>query len=51
MPGTLTWHRSGIGDACQSGKMATWLRSLFFVIKISCLPNYSVKYYDYNIVK
>ena len=46
-PGTLARQRPGIGDACQSGKMATLLNSLFFVFKISLLPNYLVKYYDY----
>ena len=33
MPGSLTWQRSGLGDACQSGKMAPLLNSLFFVFK------------------
>ena len=37
---------TGLGDACQSGKMATPLISLFFVFKISLLRNYRVKYYD-----
>ena len=47
MPVTLAMQRPGLGDACQSGKMATLLNSLFFVFKISLLPNYPVKYYDY----
>ena len=47
MPGTLAWQRPRLGDACQSGKMATLFNSLFFVFKISFLPNYRVKYYDY----
>ena len=38
---------SGLGDACQSGKMAKLLNTLFFVFKISLLLNYHVKYYDY----
>ena len=40
----------GLGDACQSGSMATLLNSLFFVFKILLLPNYRVKYCD-HIVK
>ena len=48
MPSKLAWQRPGLGDACQSGKMATLLNSLlFFVFKISLLTNYGVKYYDY----
>ena len=46
MPGTLAWQRPGLGDACQSGKMASLLNSLFFMFKILLLPNYRVKY-DY----
>ena len=42
-----TWQRPSLGDACQSGKMATLLNSLFLVFKISVVLNYSVKYYDY----
>ena len=34
-------------DACQPGKMATLMNSLFFVFKISHLRNYCVQYYDY----
>ena len=37
----------GIGDACQSGKMAIVSTLLFFVFKISLLPNYRVEYYDF----
>ena len=37
----------GVGDACQSGETATLLNSIFFVLKISLLPNYRVKSYDY----
>ena len=29
MPGTVAWQRSGLGNACQSGTMATLLNSLF----------------------
>ena len=47
MPGTVPWQQSGLGDACQSGKMATLLNSLFFVFNISFLSNYHVGYYDY----
>ena len=46
LPSMYAWKRSGVGDACQRGKMATLLNSLFSVIK----NNYSVKYCD-NIVK
>ena len=46
--GTLARHRPIIGDVSQRGKMATLLKSLFFVFKISFLPNYRVKYYDYD---
>ena len=42
MPGTLVWQRSGLGDACQSGKMATPLNSFFFVFNFSLLPDYWV---------
>ena len=38
---------TGFGDACQSGKTATLLNSLFFVFESSLLPNYRVKCYDY----
>ena len=34
MSETLTWQQPGLGDACQSGKMATPLNALFFVSKI-----------------
>ena len=51
MPGTLAWPRVDIGDAYQSGEMATLLNSRFFVFKILFLPIYSVKYYDYFVVK
>ena len=47
MPGTLEWQRYCLGDACQTGKMATLLNSSFFVFNISILPNYHVKCYDY----
>ena len=49
--GTLAWHRRSLDDSCQSGKMAALLNSLFFVFKISFLPKYRVKYYDYNYCK
>ena len=45
--GTLVWQRRSLHDSCQSGKMAALLNSLFFVFKISFLPKYRVKYYDY----
>ena len=51
MPGTLAWQRPGLDDACQSGNMVTLLNSLFFVFKLSLLPNYCVQYYDYNVCK
>ena len=44
---TLARQRPRLGDACQSGKMASLLESLFFVFRISLLPNYRVNYYDY----
>ena len=47
IPGTFPWQWPGIGDTCQSGKMVTLLNSLFFVLNISFLPNYTIKYYDY----
>ena len=51
LPLTYARHVSlavgSLGDACQSGKMATLLNSLFFMFKILFLPNYRVKYYDY----
>ena len=40
MPGTLAWQWPGLGDACQSGMMSTLFNSLFFVSKISFLPNF-----------
>ena len=46
MPGTLA-----MGDACQSGKMATLSISILFVFNISFLPNHRVEYYDYNYCK
>ena len=45
MPGMLARQRLGFGDAC--GDMAPLLNSFFFMFKISFLPNYRVKYYDY----
>ena len=47
MPDTLARQRPHLGDACQSGEMATLLNSLFFVFKLSFLPKYPVQYYDY----
>ena len=47
MLGTLAKQRSRLGDACQSSEMVTLLNSLSFVFKISFLPTYCVKYYDY----
>ena len=39
---------AGLGDSCQSDKMVTLINSLFFMFKISLLPKYCVKYYEYN---
>ena len=47
MPDTLAWPLLGLGDACQSGKMATLLNAVFVMLKKNCLPNYRVKYYAY----
>ena len=48
MPGMLAWQRRSLDDSCQGGKMAAALfNSLFFVLIISFLPKYSVRYYDY----
>ena len=47
MSGTVARHRLRLGDACQSGEMVTLFNTLSFVFKISFLPNYSVKHYDY----
>ena len=52
MPGTfksLVWQRRSLGDSCQTENMAALLNSLFFVFKMSILPEYRVKYYDYII--
>ena len=44
MPDMLAWQWSGLGDACQSAKMAPLLNSLFFpCLKFRCC----VRYYDY----
>ena len=51
MPATLIWPRQSIGGSCQSGNMAALLNSLVFVFKISFLPKYRVKYYDYHYCK
>ena len=40
LSGTLAKQWPGIGDACQQVKIATLLNSLFFVIKMSFLPNW-----------
>ena len=45
--GTLAWQRQSLGDVCQSRNMATLLNSLISVFKISFLPNFRAKYYDY----
>ena len=50
MPATLAWQQPRRGDACQTGKMAPQLKSLFFLSINSFLPNYGVNYY-YYIVK
>ena len=47
MPAALARQRRSLGDSCQSGKMAALFNSLFVVFKISFLPKYHVKYYDY----
>ena len=44
MSGTMA--RTGIGDACQNGDIATLLNSLSFVFKIQFVPKLRVKY-DY----
>ena len=51
MSGTMVWQRPDIGDACQSGKIATLLISICFVFNISLLPNYRVKYYECDAVQ
>ena len=51
MLGMLAGQRPSLGDACQRGKMAALLNSLLFVFKMSLLPKYHVKYYDYIVVK
>ena len=45
----LAWQRSGTGDACQIGKMATLSNSLFYMFKNSLLSKYCVKYCDYMV--
>ena len=46
---TLAWQWPSLGDAaCQIRKMSTLLNELFFVFKISLLPNTRVKYYIVN---
>ena len=45
--GVLIWPRQSIRGSCQSGNMAVLLNELVFVFKISFLPKYRVKYYDY----
>ena len=51
LPSTYAGHVNlaarSIGSSCQTGKMVALLYSLFFVFKISFLPNYHVIYYDY----
>ena len=47
MPATLILPQRSLGCSCQTGNMAALLNSLFFVFKISFLPNYRAKYYDY----
>ena len=47
MPGREALQQRSLDGSCQSGKMAALLNSLFFVFKISFLPKYRVKYYDY----
>ena len=47
MSGTLAWHQPGFGDACQSGKMVTLLKSSLLLFKMSLLPNHRVKYLSY----
>ena len=47
MPGTLAWQWQSLDDLCQGGKMAALLNSLFVLLKISFLPKYRVKNYEY----
>ena len=47
VPSTYAGH-IGLGDSCQSGKMAALLNSLFVVFKSLVLPKHRVKYYYYN---
>ena len=48
LPSMAARQWPSLGDACQSGKIATLLNSLFFFFLILLLPNYRVKY-RYNI--
>ena len=47
MPCMLICQLVSLGYACKSRKMSALLNSVFFAFKISFLPKYSVKYYDY----
>ena len=47
MPGPLASQRRNLNDSSQIGNMAALLSSLFVVFKMSFLPKYRVKYYDY----
>ena len=47
MSAILARKRPGIGYASQCGKMVTLLNPLLFAFRISFLPNYRVKHYDY----
>ena len=47
MSDTLASQRPRLGDACQGDDKATLMKSFSFVFKISFLPNYRVKHYDY----
>ena len=43
----LILQQVSLGYTCKNRQMAALLNSLFFVFKISFLPKYRVKYYDY----
>ena len=49
IPATFICPRQSIGRSCQSTEIATLLKSIYFVFKISFLPKYRVIYYDYTV--
>ena len=51
MPGTLAWQWRGLGDSCQSEKMAALLNSLFLCSRFSfCLSIVSNGAVGYNVI-